>query len=312
MLIFTLYFLILVLIGFRVWTFLAAKNAEKKFPPQGTFIHAGGQRVHYLRKGKGPSLVLIHGAYGSMRDFTHSIFEPLTHEFDVTVFDRPGLGFSQRIKKNSSLEGQVTLIKALIEELGLQQPLLVGHSLGAGLGLAYAVKYPGGLSGIVSIGGYAVPPELPLDPIYTVPGIPVLGPFIVDTFLGPIGTFAAKSVAEGVFYPELIPKNFLEMSSALALRAESFKDNARDVRELIPFLTPLMARYQEIKVPVTLVTGDSDLVALPERHAVFLKKSISNSELIMLPKTGHQPCFTRTDEIVTIIRNASRKIEACR
>lgn len=304
--------LILLLMGLRGWTFLAAKHSEKKFPAQGAFLTIDKCRVHYLRKGKGPSLVLIHGAYGSMYDFTHSIFDSLTREFDVTVFDRPGFGYTGRTERFTSLDGQVMMIHELIKALGLQQPLLVGHSLGAGLGLAYALKYPKDLSGLVSIGGYAVPPELPLDAIYTIPGIPVLGPFMVDTFLGPVGTLAAKTVAGGVFYPEPIPKNFLEMSCALALRPASFKDNAHDVRQLIPFLSPLISRYREIKIPVTLVTGDSDLVSLPERHAGFLKKSIPESELIVLPKTGHQPCFTRTDEIVIIIRNASRKIEACR
>jgi len=87
----------------------------------------------------------------------------------------------------------------------------------------------------------------------------------------------------------------------LAIKPSAFKANAEDVKSLGPALEKISAHYSEIKVPVIIVTGDADQIAPAERHAYPLHKAIPHSKLIVLPKTGHQPAFTKPDEVMKAI-----------
>src|SRR5580658_6001980 len=113
---------------FAAWT---ARRVEKALPPRGHFIEVDGARIHYLDEGSGPPLVLIHGLGGQMHNFTHSLLDRLKHNHRVIILDRPGCGYSTRARKASAALGaQARTIAGLIDKLGLDRPLIVGHSLG--------------------------------------------------------------------------------------------------------------------------------------------------------------------------------------
>jgi hypothetical protein len=52
-----------------------ASRAEAATPPSGQFLEIEGRRIHYVESGDGPPLVLIHGAFGSLRDFTFDLMD---------------------------------------------------------------------------------------------------------------------------------------------------------------------------------------------------------------------------------------------
>ena len=70
-----------------------AWRAERAVPPCGQFIETGGARIHYLDRGQGPAIVLIHGLGGQMQNFSHALLGRLTGEFRVILVDRPGSGY---------------------------------------------------------------------------------------------------------------------------------------------------------------------------------------------------------------------------
>src|SRR5688572_11836386 len=71
----------------------AAKRAEHDHPPIGAFVAADGVRLHYVRKGSGPVVVLIHGNPGSVEDWTLAVLPDLAETHHVIAFDRPGHGY---------------------------------------------------------------------------------------------------------------------------------------------------------------------------------------------------------------------------
>jgi alpha-beta hydrolase superfamily lysophospholipase len=75
------------LVLFTAWT---AFQVGKALPPQGQFIDIEGTRIHYVDRGQGPAIVMIHGLGGQLRNFTHSLLDRLADEFRVVVIDRPG------------------------------------------------------------------------------------------------------------------------------------------------------------------------------------------------------------------------------
>src|SRR5258705_1707515 len=103
-----------------------ARRVDAALPPLGRFVEVGGARIHYLDRGDGPTLLLIHGLGSSMRTFTHSVLDRLSGEFRVVVMDRPGSGESSRDPRACArLGSQAETVSAFIRALGLDRPVLV-------------------------------------------------------------------------------------------------------------------------------------------------------------------------------------------
>ena len=110
-------------------------------------------RWHVQIMGEGPDLLLIHGAGASTHSWRH-LLEPLSRNFRVTAFDLPGQGYSTAgTRSRSSLTLMSEDIAALIERLGLQPKVIIGHSAGAALALNLARILPVGPENIIAING---------------------------------------------------------------------------------------------------------------------------------------------------------------
>lgn len=74
-----------------------AGAAERKTPPIGRFLDVDGVRLHYIERGQGEPVVLIHGNGTMIQDFAVSgLVDRLASRHRVIVFDRPGYGYSSR------------------------------------------------------------------------------------------------------------------------------------------------------------------------------------------------------------------------
>jgi pimeloyl-ACP methyl ester carboxylesterase len=141
--------LVLILLGLAVFTAWTARQVEKKLPPHGHFIEVDGARIHYLDEGSGPPLLLIHGLAGQMRNFTHSLLDRLKGDYRVIILDRPGCGYSTRPRRASAaISAQARTISHLIQSLGLERPLVVGHSMGGAIALSLALNHPEQVGGL--------------------------------------------------------------------------------------------------------------------------------------------------------------------
>jgi pimeloyl-ACP methyl ester carboxylesterase len=116
------------LVAFTAWT---ARRIETALPPRGRFLEVDGARLHYLDKGQGPPIVMIHGLGGQMGHFTYALLDRLAREFRVVLIERPGSGHSTRPPgASATLRTQAGTIAKAIRALRLERPLVVGHSLG--------------------------------------------------------------------------------------------------------------------------------------------------------------------------------------
>jgi pimeloyl-ACP methyl ester carboxylesterase len=110
---------------------------------EGDFLTIDGHRVHYVVMGEGPDVVLVHGASGNTRDFTHALAGRLAERYRVIVMDRPGLGYTDRIDpQGASLAAQAGLLADAAAELGAERPIVFGHSYGGAVALAWALQRP--------------------------------------------------------------------------------------------------------------------------------------------------------------------------
>jgi hypothetical protein len=80
-----------------LWVLHRARKAERDNPPLGRFIEVDGIRLHFIDKGKGPVVVLLHGNAVQLQDFIGcGLIDRLAEHHRVIAFDRPGFGHSLR------------------------------------------------------------------------------------------------------------------------------------------------------------------------------------------------------------------------
>ena len=74
-----------------------ARKAERDNPPNGRFIEVDGVRLHYVDRGSGTTIVLLHGNGSMIQDFESSgVLETAARKYRVIAFDRPGFGYTTR------------------------------------------------------------------------------------------------------------------------------------------------------------------------------------------------------------------------
>ena len=160
--------LLLLILGFGgVTVYRAAERTraiEAAHPPQGRIVTVAGRDVHVIVEGNGPDLVLIHGAGGNAQDFTHAFTDRLTDRYRVFSVDRPGMGYTDRtdpalssaftLDAESPIE-QARMLSAATRALGAQNPIVLGHSYGGAVAMAWALEEPA--AGIVIVSGATMP-----------------------------------------------------------------------------------------------------------------------------------------------------------
>lgn len=284
-------------------TQISADRAEQAHPPAGQFIEIDGTRLHYTDAGRGPALVLIHGASTSLLDFESSIARPLRASHRVIAVDRPGHGYSERPAGEwPDPAEQARLVHHLLAELGVESPTIVGHSWSGSVVLAYLLAYPEAAAGGVLLAGVSHPWDGGASWYNEVAGVPIIGDVFVRTMVYPFGQSAMESAIENAFAPNPVPDDYMRQAGLkLSLRPSVFADNAEDARRLSDFLAMQSRRYPEIEPPLLLLTGSDDAIVPSWNHADRLQKQVHGAERIDLENTGHVPHHVRPRQVVDAI-----------
>ncbi|MCX6287553.1 MAG: alpha/beta hydrolase [Bacteroidetes bacterium] len=106
------------------------------------------KELHYTDHGKGDPIVLLHGFTEDLRIWKH-FSARLSKNYRVVCIDLPGHGKSECIAEAHPMELMVDSVFAVLKYLKLKKCLLIGHSMGGYITLAFASKYPGLLKGFV-------------------------------------------------------------------------------------------------------------------------------------------------------------------
>jgi len=104
-------------------------------------------KIHYTDAGKGPSIVLLHGFLESL-EMWDEFANQLSTEFRVICIDLPGFGDSGMISDIHSMDTFAGSVKAVLDHLGISDCVMIGHSMGGYISLAFAKKYPKMVKGL--------------------------------------------------------------------------------------------------------------------------------------------------------------------
>ena len=276
--------------------------------PEGAFVTLNGGRIHAIVRGNGPDLVLIHGANGNARDFSFDLIDRLANEFRVIAFDRPGFGFSDDFGGLLSPVEQADLLQTAAEALGLERPILLGHSYGGAVAMAWALLAGDDLAGMTLLAPatHPWPGELGLWYRLTASrlGQNLILPMVAR--LAPRGS--VERTLERVFAPDPVPEGYLEhLGFDLTLRTGQLTLNARQINSLRDHVEAMAPGYPALTLPIEVLHGTKDVTVGLRYHAERLIEDVQTAQLTRLEGVGHMPHHARPQEVLAAVeRTAAR------
>jgi pimeloyl-ACP methyl ester carboxylesterase len=272
------------------YTQLETKKIEDKYPPLGYFKNINGLKVHYTDVGLGKPVVLLHSQPANERQF-NLLKEKLQTNYRVISIDRPGLGYSEGPKINSSerLFIQAKIISKLLREITDEKPVIIGHSYGGALALSLALYDEENIKKLVLVNTVSHPWKgdtvwLPFKIITN----PFIGKIFTHTFAMVYGKLVIDRSADDNFPSNKPTEGFIDRVGAeLTLRPSSLESYALDAINLRSSLSKQYKNYNNLTLPVVILAGVGDRVTPNKTHSFQLHKDIKHSKLVKVTGAEH-------------------------
>lgn len=243
-------------------------------------IQVGDHRVAYSEGGeRNPeTLVLVHG-FSSSADSWNRLAGQLTKRYHVIAPDLPGWGESTRTDSASyGYPAQIGRLHRFLEQLGLKQFHLVGHSMGGGISAGYAVRYP---DHVITLGLIAPHGVKELEESELARCVAQGDNWLVVSSMEGFERLMTKLFVKRPFVPRPVLKYLAAQTISRSAKTQRIFDEINSG-------TPLTEELKQIKAPTFIVWGDDDKLIHVSAAEVF-RGSIQNSEVLIMKQTGHMP-----------------------
>ncbi|EJL22584.1 alpha/beta fold hydrolase [Novosphingobium sp. AP12] len=252
-------------------------------------------KLHGRRSGTGQTAAILSHGFGTDQDAWSALRPWFEERFDVISFDLPGCGpggaESYDFDRHGSMFGYADDLIELIDELGLQDTIFVGHSMSGMIGAAAACARPDLFARLVMIGAS---PRYLNDGGYVggfeQEGLDQLFASMAANFQAWVAGFAPMVV--GVDDSEAVAdfsRTLFQMRPDVAL------NTSRTI-----FGSDMRATARRVPTPVHLVQAASD-VAVPREVGDWLAAAIPNATLDVISASGHLPHMTAPAEVLAIV-----------
>ena len=235
-------------------------------------------KFEYLEVGEGETLMLCHGLFGALSNFsdliekfrhTHKVVVPLLPLFDLDIL-------------HTTVSGLEKHIAAFIEHKNYTNIHLLGNSLGGHVALVYILKHPERVKSLTLTGSSGLFENAMGDSYPKRGDYEYIKNKTAQTFYDP--AMATPALVDEVFE---ITKNRIKVIKIIALAKSAIRHN-------------LGEELNQIQQPTLLIWGNNDIVTPPFVAEEF-KKLIPNSELHFIDKCGHAPMMEVPAEFNTIL-----------
>jgi pimeloyl-ACP methyl ester carboxylesterase len=214
-------------------------------------------------------ILLIHGAGASGGVWEHITYSKFDGFYQI-VIDLPGHGKSPG-DGFRTIEGYADFIDSVVTELGLENFILTGHSMGGAISLQYALNFPNKLRGIILLSAGAQ--------------------FIIPDELLKI----AKN--DGTLY-EYTYSKVTPLDTIKQAERENYKSNCivryNDLLACNHF--NITSKLNRISVDTCIICGDNDLI-VPPKYSQYLHKNIKDSQLHLIKNAGHMVLWEQPDRV---------------
>lgn len=248
-------------------------------------IKLNGIELAYERRGKGTSLMLIHG-YPLDHSIWNEVAAQLENDFDLILPDLRGFGESTTIESPYSISDIANDLAALLDSLGVEQTALAGHSMGGYVALAFAKAFPQRVSGLALVSSQAAAdtPERKEGRYKTAADVSQKGVQIVADAMA--DKLSSQQNVQDVIRPLIGKQSVAGVTGALKAMAE---------RE---DLTSFVAAFG---CPLVLIHGNADAL-IPIDRAREIKAIVPSANLVELAGAGHMPMMETPKETALALK----------
>jgi pimeloyl-ACP methyl ester carboxylesterase len=277
---------------FRPW-----KRARKASDLDQVDVDADGMTLSCYLIGRGSPMVLLHGM-GSSKISMVPLLGPLSENHRLIVPDLPGHGESDKPPADYSPRFYARVVRHLMDQLDVEQPIIVGNSMGGRIGLELALRSVNRVRALVLI--CAAVPGLRwrylMGFLRVLPSEFASIPFplrerwmhrMLDNLFSRPDDFGADEI-------RLAARDFIRVYMEPRARVALLSSMRHVVTES---KEPFWASLRRIKHRALVMVGEDDRL-VPPRLGIRLAHALPNSELVLLPKTGHVPQFEATPQVL--------------
>jgi pimeloyl-ACP methyl ester carboxylesterase len=242
--------------------------------PPGNVIHVNGIDLHYIDRGKGEPLLLVHGFNSCAADWG-SIADALAQDYRLIIPDLRGHGWSTGPASSFSMPRASDDISALLNSLGLRRVRAIGLSAGSIVLLHLATREQDRISSMILVSSVGQLPDQARA---------ILRGTTIATLPDVVRDRAKSCAAHGE-----------DQMREIVDRVRAYANDTEDVNFSA-------AQLHTIRAGTLLVQGDRDRL-FPVEYTVKLYRDIPNSELWIVPGGGHVPIFgDRKPEFLRVAR----------
>jgi len=270
---------------------LAAKHPDKKY------VQINGVSLHYEQEGLGRPLVLLHGL-PTFSYLWRNITPGLTYGNTIYNLDLMGFGLSEKPQNQTySLDTYVGQLSQFLANFHLDNPILVGHGIGASIVTLYTLRNPGKVHKLILMDAplYSAAPPLNVRLLRTKL---IGGLFTGDWFLKRLlrGGVENQALMTDSLLNDYLKPYHDDPGARVALLKCVRELNLRPVLE-----NELQPNLAKISTPTLVVWGDGDPY-VPLDFGRRLDKDIPNSEFVVILRTGHYVQEERPEELRAVLK----------
>ncbi|WP_336490252.1 alpha/beta fold hydrolase [Methylobacterium nigriterrae] len=273
---------------------------EQTSKAPGRFVDIDGVHVHYIARGKGRTVVLIHGNGTMSEDFVIcGLVDQLAKRYRVIAVDRPGFGHTDRPRHRAwTASAQARLIQRVLEKLNVERPLIVGHSWGTIVALALATRARQQPRGLVLLSGYYYPTRRADVALIAPMAVPGIGDAARSMMPAAVGHLLAPHVFRHVFKPQPVPARFTKrFPVAISIQPTQARASAEDTASMNAAAALLQPHYAKLRLPIAILTGDADAVVDADEQSRRLHAEVAGSTLSVLTGQGHMIHYSAKAQI---------------
>ncbi len=265
------------------WNSQALDEWVSKHAP-GQFIDLGDYTTHYIEKGDGSPLILIHGFFYDTFMW-HNNIDALAAMFKVYAFDLWGFGYSTRERMDYGYPLYARQLLEFMDAAGIQKASLIGQSMGGGTIVKFAISHRDRVDKVILVDAAGMPNPLPL--LGRIANLPLVG----ELMYGLNNDFTRKLALRKNFIhdPDYITDSYFEN----ATRFHKIKGTSQVMLTILrkQFFDTLLDEIQalgQMNVPTLIVWGREDR-SIPVDRGHAMHTILTGSRFEIIDHAGHCP-----------------------
>ncbi len=271
--------------------------------PKDQFDKVGSINTRYWSIGKeGIVVILVHGLGGFAENWMFNI-KVLAKHFRVFTLDLVGFGKTDKPKAPYTYIYFAKFLNDFMKKMQIKKAIFIGHSLGGGTILQFALDFPDKVKKLVIISSAGLGTEA--FGIFKIMSLPIIGELLTR----PSRKGVAKLLKELVYDKTVIQDEIIELwyqMSCIPEAQKAFLKTNRATTNLFGYkpkvVDPIMQNLHKIEAPTLIIWGKQDQI-VPISHAYVAERGIPNSTLHVFDRCGHAPMVECIDDFNSSVIN---------